>query len=1045
MGNKDNFPRYLSIQTTSFCNASCIFCPYTEIKDRFPPRIMEEDLYRKIIDEAARHPNVERLILYMNNEPLTDPHLVERINYAKEKVPWASVHILTNGRSLTEELAEKLVRSKLDWIGISLHGIRKDTLEKTMGIDPELTIGRVLKFLDKAKKHRNLKDFVMITFLGHRFLTADEKEETFRFWNDHGIERISYFARPISRAGNVKSLPAAVHEKISGCKSIWANEMMHIVETGEVVLCCMDWRREVILGDLNKQGIEEVWCSERYAEAREKRDGQRASEANFICKRCEESIVRGEGHETDPGQAPGEDKAAPNPAAGDEPSGIALVMAPPWQTRMPPLGLAYLSSFLRSNGIKTRVIDLNVKLFNKSGAEKKYLWDIETINSFKAEKFGECFYSEFSREMECFVDEIAHAKETVIGFSTTIASVYVAVHVAKKIKEKAPSKIIILGGPGVFWETRLVDPEGVIDIFVIGEGELPLLEIIRRFQKNRALSGLLGIPGTIVCFENQWHSFAAPDPLKNIDAIPSADFSEFDLNEYSVQSGHRSRPLPLLISRGCVNHCSFCIDHKMNRPFRTRDPHKVVEELKYYIQRYGVHDFELNDLLCNGNLKQLGEICDLIIKEKLPLQWTSYATIRPGMTPEIFRKMKEAGCRKLCYGMESASDVVLKKMGKAYDSRIAEQVLRDTHGAEISTAINIIIGHPGESEKEFRKTFGFIKRNKPYIDEITNVSTCFLMLETDLEKNLDKYGIYFKFKRSFKERVKMFLGRDVGPGDKRRLYRQFYVRPDNTPRARAMWLRRMLSLIHKLKIPCAVVNRVTEDDVSFNKFFQTKILRSSLPERTGLIKVCPEPERRTIHIFFKDQKVTADVGLNTSFLVNGKWFDSSGRKWEIERRAGQLFMKIFFQEISISQEWTMRTRKNSLSWEIRTFFHDDLVVAQQKTGIAFSDQYHQYTADGASLDFPAVGESWNEVDLLRSDRAELVSKAGLPKMNFCLERRPKDNAFIQLQNFPASFSARMINFCLLTPPAPRGHVQEERFFKKGDTTKNNFKLTLGQK
>ena len=81
----NSFPKYLSIQTTSSCNASCIFCPYDDIKDLFPKKIMDIGLFRKIIDECSRQRDVKVIILYMNNEPLTDPYLIERINYAKGK------------------------------------------------------------------------------------------------------------------------------------------------------------------------------------------------------------------------------------------------------------------------------------------------------------------------------------------------------------------------------------------------------------------------------------------------------------------------------------------------------------------------------------------------------------------------------------------------------------------------------------------------------------------------------------------------------------------------------------------------------------------------------------------------------------------------------------------------------------------------------------------------------------------------------------------------------------------------------------------------
>ena len=292
--NKLKFPKFLSIQTSSFCNASCIFCPYEEIKNLFPRAVMGMDLYKKIIDECGTHQEIERIILYMNNEPLTDPHLIQRINYAKEHLPLAGVHILTNGALLSDEIADKLLSSRLDWIGISFHGIRKDTIEKAMGIDYERALERIRAFIKKAAKSKNIKEYIMITFLRHKYLTEDEKQEAIGFWRALGIERISYFDGPISRAGNVKNFPRVYHkETIVGCDSIWADEMIHIVEDGSVVLCCMDWKREIVLGDLNRESIGEVWNGRRGKLWDAIQRGCELSE-HFLCRRCEAAIIKKE-------------------------------------------------------------------------------------------------------------------------------------------------------------------------------------------------------------------------------------------------------------------------------------------------------------------------------------------------------------------------------------------------------------------------------------------------------------------------------------------------------------------------------------------------------------------------------------------------------------------------------------------------------------------------------------------------------------------------------------------------------------------------------
>jgi radical SAM protein with 4Fe4S-binding SPASM domain len=79
-------------------------------------------------------------------------------------------------------------------------------------------------------------------------------------------------------------------EKINGCGSIWRNEMIHITHNGDAALCCMDWRREIILGNLNQDTIQTIWNSEKRIGIERMVSGKIPSPENFICKRCEESL-----------------------------------------------------------------------------------------------------------------------------------------------------------------------------------------------------------------------------------------------------------------------------------------------------------------------------------------------------------------------------------------------------------------------------------------------------------------------------------------------------------------------------------------------------------------------------------------------------------------------------------------------------------------------------------------------------------------------------------------------------------------------------------
>ncbi len=718
---KSGFPKYLSIQTTSLCNGRCIFCPYEQIKDLFPKKIMDMQLYRKIIDECADYRTVERAILYLNNEPLTDPHMVERINYAKDKLPWASVHILTNGSLLNDDLADRLIDSNLDWIGFSLHGIKKDTLEKAMGLDYDLTYKQVLKFIDKAKAKREIRDFILVTFLNHKYLSAEEREEAIKFWKSKGIERISCFDSPVSRAGNVRDLSIPPHKKVAGCASIWADDMMHIVETGDVILCCMDWQREVNLGNARDKSIYEIWNSPAYSAIRGMRDGTEESGDDFICKRCESAIL----------EPRREIKAG---SAND----ILLVICPPWGIETPPLGIASISVYLRSRGIKAEIFDFNIRLYNAVEKEYKHLWEMGSAIYWRdKEKFCR-IRGIFKPEIEYCVDRIIHADAGVVGFSVLSSPQdRITLEVIKGIKQKKPGLKVLLGGTSVsvdaqraFFEKEAGD---LIEAYIIGEGEEVVYDLLHNIRAGNPLDS---VQGALINRKDKY--VYAPRLLKeNLDGFLPPDFAEFNLNHYA----NNRDGLIMEWSRGCINNCSFCAFNAISSKFRKKNPEAIIKAIKDYKTKYDTKHLLLVDPAINGDLGHLEDICDLLIKENLDIQFSALAIPRKGMDERLLRKMRQAGFIRVEYGIESGSDKILKKMRKNYNSSDAENAIIATHLAGIETIIYLIIGFPGEGDAEFAQTVDFVRRNAKYIDCVKSANPLYLMAGSDIYKNHMKYGI----------------------------------------------------------------------------------------------------------------------------------------------------------------------------------------------------------------------------------------------------------------------------------------------------------------
>lgn len=412
---------------------------------------------------------------------------------------------------------------------------------------------------------------------------------------------------------------------------------------------------------------------------------------------------------------------------------IILIMCPPWDVMMPPLGIAYLESYLRKKGFYPLVLDINIDLYNRVSEKEKILWRPESYPYWFEERKFLQLRNSWKTYLEMYTRKILSLKTSFIGFSVNTSNRLFSLELAKRVKLEDKRKVIIFGGPitfGLHLDTFFLrEKENLpVDIFVIGEGEETLYEILLNLGKDK-------IKGAIFKENGGYSSPVLRLPIMDINTLPFPTFSGFPLKNYLVQA------LPLLISRGCVSKCSFCNDHRLSSPYRYKNPSRVIEEIEYHIRYNKINSFSFKDLLCNGNISILESLCNLIIEKKLNINWDSQAIPREEMNFSLLEKMKKAGCHTLIYGLESASNKVLKRMKKMFTKEIAERVIRDTHRVKIRVYINIIVGFPGETEEDFLETLNFIRENREYIDSLAALSVCLVNGETDLEFNPQKYGL----------------------------------------------------------------------------------------------------------------------------------------------------------------------------------------------------------------------------------------------------------------------------------------------------------------
>lgn len=424
---------------------------------------------------------------------------------------------------------------------------------------------------------------------------------------------------------------------------------------------------------------------------------------------------------------------------------IALIQCPSWTTESPPYALALLSSVLKKNGYNPTCFDLNIDLFKFCKENVKEQDCLINNQSWNMDFRGHVWYAKdnvlnFINKYEPYIDKlvesIVNTQIKIIGFSAQSTSKFFSLEIARRIKEKDKDKIIIFGGPLCFrdcYGINTLRENPFLDFVCFAEAEETLPYLLQCIQKNAPVTNFEG-------FGHRLHNGAITDGgdkpfVKNLDKIPFADYSPFDLGKYTKNL------LPISTSRGCINRCSFCSESPHWVRYRRRSAQNIFEEIRYQMKRLPEVDaFWFNDSLINGDIDTLNKLCNLLIKSDIKIKWGGQAMIRKEMTIDLLRKIKLSGCNLISYGIESGSNKVLKLMRKGYPAELAEKVVRDASDAGINVIFNIIVGFPGETENEFKETKDFVSRCKNYATHIE--TPMFLLLKGSyVYDNLDKFGV----------------------------------------------------------------------------------------------------------------------------------------------------------------------------------------------------------------------------------------------------------------------------------------------------------------
>lgn len=280
-------PLRLWIEPTSRCNLECPYCPNRDLP-KAELGFMSLDLFQKIIADAARF-GVHDVNLFHRGESLVHRGLCEMIAAAREAGLATRLH--TNGSFLDRRKAERLIEAGLDFISFSVDGYTREVYEKNrVGGDFETTVANLVEFLRLKAECGSRRPFTVLQVMEIGVDPAGAAAERRAFLGRfRGLPLDRFYVRqPHNWAGNVETVTV---EALRGaglsqicCTFPWYS--MTVLFDGRVSACPQDFMAEIVLGDLRKQTLEEVWEGEPMRRLRE------AHHQRFLgdlpaCARCD--------------------------------------------------------------------------------------------------------------------------------------------------------------------------------------------------------------------------------------------------------------------------------------------------------------------------------------------------------------------------------------------------------------------------------------------------------------------------------------------------------------------------------------------------------------------------------------------------------------------------------------------------------------------------------------------------------------------------------------------------------------------------------------
>jgi len=351
----------------------------------------------------------------------------------------------------------------------------------------------------------------------------------------------------------------------------------------------------------------------------------------------------------------------------------------------PPLGILYISAYLKENGIENKIFDTT---FSSKNELKKYL-----------------------------INEQPDYVAIYVNLMTKINVLEIMKFI--KSNNSINKAKIILGGPEIRYNANDLLEHGA-DYLVIGEGEYTTLELINRLESKNEID-LSNVNG-IGYKNNEGKIIFTPERalINNIDELPFPNRSGIVISDYQKvwKARHGLDAVSISTMRGCPYTCRWCSRAVYGLTYRRRSPEKVVKELRHIKENYSPETIWFVDDVFTISHKWLYGFNEELKKNNLEIKFECI-TRADRMNEEVIKTMKESGCFRVWIGAESGSQKIIDAMDRRVKVERVREMIKLSRKYGIEAGTFIMLGYPGETEKDIEETINHLKKSNPDYFTIT--------------------------------------------------------------------------------------------------------------------------------------------------------------------------------------------------------------------------------------------------------------------------------------------------------------------------------------